>query len=820
MKESVRERRGLPSIEGLIQDVRYASRQLRKAFGFTAVAVSVLALGVGANTAIFSVINAVLLKPLPYPEANRLVWIGETLKGNSTDQVTLTPDFLEWREQNRVFTGMAAFNVVTRTLANVAEPLQLRTAKASSSLLPLLEVQPFLGRNFSRREDQKGSDQVALISYELWQRSFYGKKEILGQAISLDDRVYTVIGVLPSSFYFPSPFPIDAITPLGKNEPVEMKRGDGITIVHDVIARLKPNVTLNQARAQMETIESRIAPPSFMSSVRMTVTVVSLHSHFVGSLRGSLFVLLCAVGFLLLMGCANLSNLLLSRAIVRQQEMAIRSSLGASGARLIKQMLVESMALASLGCAAGVVLAFFTRRILIRLLPQSVPGLEGLALDWRVLSFAMMSACLSAVAFGLGPALLSSSGPIAQSLATEGRCIFAGGRRQFWLNALASTQIAIAIVLLCGGGLMLRSFWNLRYRDLGFRTDHLLTAQLHLGKAQSANNAAQILFIKKLVNNISVLPGVRGAAVGNLPPGEDHATNGFAVEGRAPQSEGQKPVARTYAISPAYLDVLQIPILKGRGISESDHAGTIPVALISATFARRNFPGQEPLGRRLRLERGEPWSTIVGIVADVKTAGLVSPPESVIYFPYSQAGTMNDDVGVLLRTDFNPAYIEPELRKQITGLDLRQPITDMQTMDRRLNESVARPRLATVLLGCFAALGLLLATVGLYGVMSLLVRGRFRDIGIRLAIGARPRDVLHMVLQQSLQNIFMGVASGICCALLLTRFIRALLYNVSSSDAFTLGAATSFLVLVALAASYFPARQASQIDPMTTLRVQ
>ncbi len=820
MKEAIRERRGFPWMEELLQDARYAFRQLRKAFDFTMVAVSVLALGVGANTAIFSVINAVLLKPLPYPEANRLVWIGETLKGNSTDQVTLTPDFLEWRDHNNAFTGMAAFNIVTRTLTNIGEPLQLHTAKASSTLLPILKIQPRLGRNFSRKEDRKGNDQVALISCELWQRKFGGEKGILGRAITLDDRVYTVIGVLPPAFYFPTSVSIDVVTPLGKNEETEMKRSDGMTIVHDVIARLKPGVTLHQARAQMKTIESHIAPPSFMSGLQMTVRVVSLRSQFVGNLRTSLFALLCAVGFLLLMGCANLSNLLLSRAIARQREMAIRSALGASRSRLIKQLLSESILLAILGCAAGLLLAFCTRGVLLRLLPRSIPGLEGLSLDWRVLSFALVSACLSAVAFGLGPALLSSASPIAPSLATERRYIFAGGRRQFWLNALASTQIAIAIVLLCGGGLMLRSFWNLRYRNLGFRTEHLLTAQLHLNKAKYSDNAAQILFIKKLLDNLSLLPGVEGVAVGNLPPGEGHATNGFAIEGRALRPQGQKPVARAYAISPAYLRVLHLPLLKGRGISGNDRAGTMSIALVSETFVRRNFPGQEPLGRRLRTEKGNPWSTIVGIVADVKTAGLVSPPESVIYFPYSQVGTMDNDVGVLLRTAFNPAYIEPELRRQIAELDLQQPIANMQTMDQRLNESVAKPRLATVLLGCFAALGLVLATVGLYGVMSLLVRGRFRDIGIRLAIGAQPHDVLRMVLTQSVQIIFIGIAAGICCALLLTRFMQSLLYNVSSSDPFTLGAVTAFLVLVALAASYFPARRASQIDPMTALRVE
>ncbi len=813
MKEAMRERRGLPLLEEFLQDNRYAARQLRKAFGFTMVAVSVLALGVGANTAIFSVINAVLLKPLPYPDANRLVWVGETLKGSSTDQVTLTPDFLEWREQNRVFSGMAAFNVLARTLTNIGEPLQLHTAKASSALLALLRVQPLLGRNFSGLEDRKGSDQVALISHELWQRKFGGKKEILGQALTLDDRVYSVVGVLPPAFNFPSSIAIDLVTPLGKNEDVERKRGDGVTIVHDVVARLKPGVTLGQARAQMEMIESHIAAPSFMSRVQITVSVVSLRSRFVGNLRASLFALLCAVGFLLLMGCANVSNLLFSRAIARQREMAIRSTLGATRSRLIRQLLSESLLLAVLGCVAGLLLAVCTRGILLRLLPQSIPGLARLPLDGHILTFALLSALLSAVVFGLAPALLSSAGSIAPSIATK-------DRYSFWLNALASTQIAIAIVLLCGGGLMLRSFWNLRYRDLGFQTGHLLTAQLHLGKAQYASNAAQIVFVTKLLDRVAVLPGVEAVAVGNLPPGEGHATNGFAIEGRAQRLPGHKPVARAYAISPAYLRLLQIAIRKGRGLAENDRAGAIPVALVSETFARRNFPGQDPLGRRLRLEKDNPWSTIVGVVSDVKTAGLVSPPEPVIYFPYSQAGTMNDEVGILLRTAFHPAYLEPELRRQIAGLDLQQPVTEVQTLDRRLNESVAKPRLATVLLGCFASLGLILAMVGLYGVMSLLVRGRWRDIGIRLAIGARPCDVLRMILKQSLQIIFLGIVSGIGCALLLTRWLQSLLYDVSASDPFTLSAVTGLLVLVALAASYFPARRASQIDPMTTLRVE
>lgn len=819
MKESIRERRGIPAIEQLLQDSGYAFRQLRKALGFTIVAVSILALGVGANTAIFSVINAILLKPLLYPEANRLVWMCETLKGNSTDQVTLTPDFLEWRDQNHVFGGIAAFNILTRTLTNVGEPMQLRTAKASYTLLPVLQIQPLLGRNFSRHEDQKGNDQVALISYELWQSSFGGKRDVLGRSLVLDDRVYTVTGILPPIFRFPSAESIDVITPLGKNEATEMKRGDGTTIVHDVIARLKPGITLNQARAEMETIEAHIAPPSFMSGLQMTVTVYSLRSRFVGSLRASLFALLGAIIFLMLMACANLSNLLLTRSIARHREMAIRASLGASRWRLIKQLFIESLILALLGCAAGLVLAFCTRGLLFRLVPQSIPGLAILPLDWRVLSFALITTLASAFVFGMGPALLGSAAPIAPSLAGEGRFFFPRARRQVWLNLLASIQIAIAVILLAGAGLMLRSFWNLRYRDLGFQTQHLLTAQLHLGKAKYSDSVAQISFLDNLLSKITGLAGVEDAALGNLPPGNGHATNGFAIEGRAQQPRGQQPVARSYAVSPNYFRVLQVPLLKGRGLAQTDTADKPRIAVVSETFAHRNFRGEEPLGRRLRLERNDPWSTIVGVVADVKTAGLASPPESVIYFPSSQVGTLDNDMGLVIRTAFNPAYLEPELRRQIAQLDLQQPITDIQTMDRRLSESVAKPRLATVLLGCFASLGVVLATVGLYGVMLLLVRARVRDIGIRMAIGAEPRNVLGMILTQSFQIIAIGIVSGLCCAVLLTRFLQSLLYDVTPSDPLTFAIAIGFLALVGLVASYFPARQASRIDPMTTLRL-
>ncbi len=805
-------------LERFWQDLRFAIRALRRAPGFAVVAVCVLALGVGANTAMFSVIDAVLLRPLPYPDAERLVWIGESIKTGTTDQVTLTPDFLDWRRQNDVFTAMGAVNFFTRTLTGAGDPVPLRTVKASADLLPLLKVQPLLGRNFARSEDERGHDQVAILSYGLWLRSFGGVNEVIGRPITLDDQVFTVVGILPRDFHFPAAEPVDILTPLGKTEAAERERGGGTTLVRDVIARLKPGVTLERARAGMEVIQSHIAPPSFLSDAQITVRVLSLRERLVGNVRTTLFSLLCAVGFLLLMACANVANLLLSHAVSRQREMAVRSALGASRWRLASQLFAESLILAALGCVGGLALAFWTRSVLLSLIPKSIPGLETLPLDFRVFAFAMLSGCVSALIFGLGPALSSTGAPIFQSLSQDGRALSGGTRRRLWLNLLASAQMAIAIVLLTGGGLMLQSFWKLRYRNLGFQPDRLLTMRLQLSRARYPAGAKQIAYLDQLLERAGNLPGVEGAAAGNLPPGEGHATNLFRIEEGRPLRKDL--IARKYAVSAGYFRLLGIPLLEGRGFLDSDTASANPIAVVSETFARRYFPGENPIGRRIGVERLDPWRTIAGIVRDVKTGGLATAPEPVIYFPYRQTGAMGigEDVGILIRTPWNAAAIGPALRKLAAQLDSRQPIAEMQTLDQRLTESVSRPRLATVLLGCFAALGLVLATVGLYGVMSFLVRWRFREIGIRLAVGAQPRDVLRMILAQSLKVIFSGVTAGVFCALGLSRLIGSLLYGVSPADPLTFGAAIVFLVSVGLAASYLPARQASRIDPVTTLR--
>jgi putative ABC transport system permease protein len=818
-------RKGDNPVTTLWNDLKFAVRMLRKAPGFAAVAVLVLGLGVGANTAIFSVINAVLLRPLPYQEPERLVWLTQVLKSNTTDEITLTPDFFDWRKQNYVFTSMAAYNSFDNTLTGAGDSIQVNRVKASAALLPLLRVQPLLGRTFVDSEDQKGSDQVAILSYALWQQNFGGRNDVVGQSIRVDDQLLTVVGVLPRDFYFPSSEPVDMLTPLGKNEAVEMRRSDGMTFNRNVVARLKPGVTLAQARADMEVVQAHLTRPDMLDkTTTFTVKVLPLRERLVGDVRTALLTLLGAVGFLLLMACANVANLLLSRAVSRQRELAIRGALGASRARLARQLLVESMILAALGCAAGLALALWTRGTILALLPRTIPGLDALPLDFRVLAFTMASVCVSTLVFGLGPALAGTNSAVNPSLTADGRGFSGGGGRQVWLRLLASAQMAIAIVLLTGGGLMLQSFWRQRYRDLGFRSDHLLTVPLHFSRTRYSQGAKQSAFLDQLLESLANAPGAAGSAAGTIPPGDFHATNGFRIEGRALLPMSRRPVARQPSVSVSYFRVLGIPILRGRGFLDSDGAGAAPVVLVSETLARRYFPGEDPIGRKVSTGPND-WRTVVGIVGDVKTAGLGAGPEPVIYFAYRQSGRIDtgflgDNIGVLVRTGVDPAAIASEVRRRVTQLDSSISIGDMQTMDRHLNQSAARPRLAALLLGCFAGLGMLLATVGLYGVMSFLVRWRVREIGIRLAVGAQPRDVMRMILAQSAKVILAGVVVGAGCALWLNRLMQGLLYGISSADPLTFGVAIGFLAAVGMAASYLPARQASVVDPMTTLRAE
>lgn len=820
LRDTLRDQRSYPAIESLLKDFALAFRQIRTAPRFTLAAVSILALGIGASTGVFSVINALLLRPLPYPDADRLVWVGEVLKGNSTDEVTLTPNFLDWRRKNSVFSSVAAYNVFLRTLITNGGAIQLRTLKASAAIFDVLKTKPLIGRAFFPSEDIRGQDQVAILSYDLWQQAFGGDKDVIGRLVTLEDGNYVAVGVLPRGFRFPALGAIDVITPLGKNEALELARRNGTTtIVGDVVARLKPGVDIRQARAEMEVIESHLAPPSFLQSVQMSVKVVPLQERFVGNLRFALLTLLCAVGSVLLLVCANVANLLLGRGESRRREMAIRAALGASRGRITQQLLVESLVLALLGCGIGLLIAFWSRGLLLSLIPQTLPGQMALPLDFRVAGFAILSGIATALLFGLGPALANANAGASSALTSGGRSVGGGVRRQVWLNGLASAQMAIAIVLLAGGGLMLQSFWKLRYQDLGFSADRVATASVNLSRGRYPTTAHQIIFLDAVLDRFRSVPGVEDAGFGVLPPGDGHATNGFSIEGRALPPQGRRPVARQYSVSPGFFRMLGVAIRGGRDIAESDASLTVPVALINEAFARSQFSGENPIGQRIRFEANSPFKTIVGVVADVKTAGLANSAEPCIFVPYRQSGFVGGEgAGFVIRTTLDAASLAPELRKRVAQVDPQVPMINIQMLEQRLNESVARPRLAAVMLGGFAALGLVLAAIGLHSVMFVLVRSRFREIGIRLALGGQPRDVVWMILGHSLRVQSVGLMIGVCCAVWVSRALRGLWYGIAPADPITLAVASALLVSVGLAASCLPARQASRIDPMKTLR--
>ncbi|HXF25984.1 MAG TPA: ABC transporter permease [Bryobacteraceae bacterium] len=801
------------------QDIRYSLRALARQPGFTLIALLTLAIGIGSNTAIFGVFNTVLLRPLPYRAPDRLVWITEVLKASTADEVTVTADFLEWRRQNHVFSRIAAFNYWTRNLTGTGEPQQLQAAKASADLLPLLGVSPALGRNFRTEEDQKGQDGVAIISNGLRQRTFGGGKDVLGRVITLDGDEFTVVGVLPAKFEFPGSRNVDLITPLGKDEAAELKRGNGMTIVHDVIARLKPGVTLRQAQAELDVIQSRLAPASFMKSWNISARVLPLREHLRGNFRAALLSLVGAVGFLLLIACANVASLLLARAAARRRELAIRSALGAGRVRLLRQMLTESLVLASVSGLLGMLLAVWARDLLSRLISTRIPGVGQIVVDWRVLGYSFILVLLTAIVFTVPSALSDLRVSVSESLKSGGIAVAGSRGHRRWLHGLVSAEIAVALMLVIGAGLLLQSFWRMRYVNLGFHPDRILTASLQLSGTYS-DPAARNDFLADLLQRAQNLPGVESAAITGgeeLPPGGGHATNTFEIEGRA-VTPNHRAVARQLPVSRDYFRVMGIPLIEGRLPADNDTANSAKVVFVSGTLARRYFSGEDPLGKHIQTAGpDQPWETIAGVVGDVKTAGLTSAPESVIYLPYLQThGPI--EAALLIRTPLDPAAIAPTLRNMVASADPNQPVAKIETMNRRLTESVAQPRFTAFMLALFAVLALGLAAIGIYGVMTCAVRWQTRDLGIRQALGAAPEDILRLVLGQGLRAIAVGIAIGLAGAVAMTRLLSGLLYQVRPLDPGTLVAASLFIAFVALLASYVPARHTLRIDAATALR--
>jgi putative ABC transport system permease protein len=820
MKEAFRERRTFALVETVVQDVAHGARSLGRRPGFTIAAGLSLALGIGVTTAIFTVLNAVALRPLPYADAGRLIWMTQILKKNSTDEVTLTAHFLEWRRQNRTFVDLAGYNYQTRNLTGLDEPMQLRTAKVSASLLPLLGVQPVLGRNFLKQEDYKGHDQVALLGNELWQQRFGGNREIVGQTITLDGSPFTIVGVLPPGFAFPGPDPVQLIAPLGKDEAAELQYKVG-SIVLNVIGRLKPGVTLEQARADLAVVQSRLPLPAFRPTI--AVKMLTLREYLFGDVKTAGFLLVAAAGFLLLIACANVSNLLLARWMQRDRELAIRSALGGSRARLVCQLLTESALLGAVACAAGIALAFWARRPLLALSPYHLAGLRNLPFDGRVLGFAVALGMLTTVLFGLLPAFRATKVHLAEAI-KAGEAAVVGGRGSLRvLSMIAAAEIATILVLSTGAGLMLQSFWRMRYMNLGFQPDRLVVATLNLSGPAYREPARRSAFIHELLERAQSLPGVELAAVtraGEVPPGDfhAHATNSFAIEGREQPLGGSRPIARYPVVSSNYFAMMGIPLLQGRLLQDSDGENTPPVAIVNSALVRRYFERENPIGKRVRTGADDqPWRTIAGVVGDVKTSGLASAAEPAIYLPYLQAGALAE-IGLVMRSPLHPGTVAAELRKTISSLDPNQPVASVQAMGDRLSQSVSGPRFTSVLLFAFAGLAIVLGLIGVYGVMGCRIRWQLRELAVRQALGAQPKDIIRHVLRQGFAMILPGLLTGLLGALWLSRLLSGMLYEVPVHDPLTFAAVSTGLAGVALLACWIPAMRAARSDPLQLLR--
>jgi putative ABC transport system permease protein len=806
----------------LLQDVRYGFRMLRKSPGVTLAAVVSLALGIGANTAIFSVVNSILLKSLPYDEPERVVllWGDSPSQGNHRNQVSAT-DVDDWRQQNKVFEDVSTFGDWSATFLGAGEPERVPGAQVGEGFFRVLRGRALLGRTFLPEEQEDGKDNVIVLGHGLWRRRFGGDPNVVGQTVSLGGRPYTVVGVMPEDF---RPLPESLNNPPGQfYRPVaeahdETERGSRHL---RAIGRLKDGVTPEQAQAEMTVIASRIerAHPEFNTDYG--VHLVTLSEDTVGGLRAALLALFGAVVFVLLIACANVGNLLLARSSARRREFAVRAALGAGRARIMRQLLTESVLLALAGGAAGLLLAMWGIGLVESLGSRVTPLLAGVHMDYDVLAFTGVVSVLAGVAFGLAPALQVSRPDLNETLKAGGRTGEAGrgGRLR---SALIVSEVALSLVLLAGAGLLVKSVVRLRAVDAGFNTSNLLTMNLALPSSRYRDGAAQAAFFERLTRQLESLPGVEAAGFTSvLPLGGNFDGRALVVEDK-PVPRGQETNVDLYVATPGYLRAMQIRLADGRAFDEHDGADKAPVALVGETMARKLWPGQTPLGRRVRFPGSEknpqPWRTIVGVVRDVKQYGLDREDVMQMYLPEAQypASFMT----MVVRSKSDTAALLGAVRREVGAADKELAVFGVATMEQLLADSVALRRFSMLLLGVFACVAVALAGVGIYGVISYSVAQRTREIGVRIALGARRRDVLRLVLGRGLGLAGAGIALGLAGGLAVTQVISSLLFGVGARDPATFVSVAALLAFVALVACLAPARRATKVDPMVALRYE
>lgn len=813
----------------LLQDLRYGLRMLGKNSGFTAVIVLTLALGIGANTAMFSVINAVLLQPLPFVQPERLVtvWNVNTKQGGEGFTVSY-PDFNDWRAQAQSFEKLAAFRTRDLTLTGVGEAARLRGATVTSDLFPLLGVNPRLGRLFTPEEDKAGN-RAAILSDALWRTRFKGDPSAVGRSISLNGQSYTIVGVMAPKFAFPINTNPDvelwigaAVDNEGGRGALTRQRGNH-TI--EVIGRLKPGVTVAQGQVEMSRIAAALEKQYPGENPDTGALVVPFYKRVVGDVRLALLLLLAAVGCVLLIACGNIANLLLARAATRQKEVAVRAAMGASRVRVIRQLLTESVLLSLLGGAAGLLIAWWGTDLLLKLVPGGLPRVTETSLNARVLGFTLFISIVTGVLFGLAPALHSFKFDLVTTLKEGGRSGSDGGRGNRTRNTLIVTQVAVAFVLLACAGLLVGSFWRLQRVNPGFDPKNVLTFRVSLPGTKYAENAQIESFYQRLADRVKVMPGVTGvSAISVLPLSGQNSGVGFAIEGIPTDPNNPFP-NQTYLriVRPAYFSTMGIPLLQGHDFDARDTLSGNQVVIINETLARKHFPGQNPIGRRINPsfgidERGIQWREIIGVVKDVHHASLSEAADEECYVAHTQAPF--NTITMVARTSNDPTKLAASVRREVAALDSELPVFNLRTLEETLSRSVAQPRFNTLLLAIFAGVALLLTAIGLYGVMAYSVTQRTQEIGIRLALGAQSRNVLGLIIRQGMALALVGVGIGLIGAVALTRVMTSFLFGVGATDPRTFASVASLLIGVALLACYLPARRASKVDPMVALRYE
>ncbi|HZI61649.1 MAG TPA: ABC transporter permease [Pyrinomonadaceae bacterium] len=801
------------------KDVRYAIRTLLRQPVFTVVAVITLALGIGANTAIFSLVNAVLLRALPFQTPEQLVSVGK-VPGQGGMPGLAGFQYLAWKEKSNSFDGIAAYTDNNFNLIGNGEPERISCAQVTASLFPTLGVQPIVGRTFLPEEDRRGNNQVAVVSEGFWQRRYGREASLVGSTIQLDDKNYTVVGIMPSSFRFPGDFEI--WLPLAL-DPVQETQGDFFSLV-EVVGRLKPGVMVQQAQSELNLISQQASTQLKDPVQPANLEVHALHQQLVVGVRLTLFVLWGAVGLVMLLASVNVANLMLARTVGRQREMAVRAAVGARRWQLMRQLLGESIILGIIGGALGLLLAFWFTSAIASIVPEgfasSIHDLKAIALDWRVFGFTLGLSLLTGVIFGIVPALTGSRPDLLRVLReSASRNLMSFGLRSMrgWLVV---TEIALALILLLGAGLLVRSFRELNAVDLGFNRENVLTARISLPRSVYRTPAQTTAFNQQLLDRIKVLPGVESAGTINHTPLTGFGVIAFTeIEGQPAPDRERDPALGVGAVTLDYFRTLQIPLISGRGYDERDRGEAPKVAIVNQAFAQRYFPGGDVLGKRVGFgcEQGL-CTTIVGVVGNVKQESITADVAPEIYVPFSQM-PMNG-MTVFVRSKGDPADLARALRSEVFAIDKNQPVYDVKTLEHRVVQTIAASRSLMLLFSGFAVLALVLASVGIYGIVSYAVSQRTREIGIRMALGARGVDVLRMVLKNGMTLVVAGVAIGVAGALALTRFLTTMLFGVTPTDTATFVVVSLTLATVAVIACLVPARRATKVDPLEALRYE